>query len=88
MKDFKKMPKMACGGSVGKYSEGKSVKNEDFEPKQTRDIVDKSGNTISTMPETDAVRSANSNLVRPLNMGIKSKATKASQYKRGGKVKK
>jgi hypothetical protein len=25
MKDFKKMPKMACGGGVGKYSEGKSV---------------------------------------------------------------
>ena len=28
MKDFKKMPKMACGGGVGKYSEGKSVEFE------------------------------------------------------------
>jgi hypothetical protein len=25
MKDFKKMPKMACGGSVGKYEEGGKV---------------------------------------------------------------
>jgi hypothetical protein len=25
MKDFKKMPKMACGGSVGKYSSGGDV---------------------------------------------------------------
>jgi hypothetical protein len=25
MKDFKKMPKMACGGGVKKYSEGKEV---------------------------------------------------------------
>ena len=28
MKDFKKMPKMACGGSVGKYEGGGSVPNE------------------------------------------------------------
>jgi hypothetical protein len=25
MKDFKKMPKMACGGGVKKYAEGESV---------------------------------------------------------------
>ena len=25
MKDFKKLPKMACGGGVKKYAEGKSV---------------------------------------------------------------
>jgi hypothetical protein len=39
------------------------------------------------MPETDAVRSANEKLIRPLNMGSKSKATKASDYKKGGAIK-
>jgi hypothetical protein len=28
MKDFKKMPKMACGGGVGKYSEGGNIVEE------------------------------------------------------------
>jgi hypothetical protein len=27
MKDFKKMPRMACGGSVGKYNDGGGVSN-------------------------------------------------------------
>ena len=76
----------AVTGAAKKIYEVATSKGEDFEPKQTQDIVDKSGDTISTMPETDAVRSANSNLVRPLNMGIKSKATKASEYKKGGKI--
>jgi hypothetical protein len=61
-------------------------KGEDFEPKQTEEVLDKNGNSFGTMPETDAVRSANSIYVRPLNMGSKSKATKASEYKKGGTV--
>jgi hypothetical protein len=31
MKDFKKMPKMACGGGVQKYNEGKSVDSNSIE---------------------------------------------------------
>jgi len=77
----------AVAGAAKKiYNAATGKGAEDFEPKQTQDVLDKNGNAYGTMPETDAVRSANSTYVRPLNMGSKSKATKASEYKKGGKI--
>jgi hypothetical protein len=79
--------RVVAGAAKKIYNSATGKGAEDFEPKQTYDVPDKNGNAFGTMPETDAVRSANSIFVRPLNMGIKSKATKASEYKKGGKVK-
>jgi hypothetical protein len=76
----------AVAGVAKKIYNAATSKGEDFEPKQTHYIVNANNEPIGTMPETDAVRSANEKLVRPLNMGSKSKATKASDYKKGGKV--
>jgi hypothetical protein len=76
----------AVVGAAKKIYNAATSKGEDFEPKQTHYYVDDNNQPIGTMPETDAVRSANEKQVRPLNMGSKSKATKASEYKKGGKV--
>ena len=74
MKDFKKMPKMACGGSVGKYSSGGDVDLDAYVRKTTG--LPASKNTAAT--PSDAVKkntgpTPNINDVVRKSMGIAKK---------------
>jgi hypothetical protein len=102
MKDFKKMPKMACGGSVGKYDTGGKVKSlpekageEAFarQAKKEEAIDDKYGlpSDLSERNHREASRMVQvfdsyNRAKKSVEQGEKT-TPMGDTYKRGGKVK-
>ena len=89
MKDFKKMPKMACGG-VAKYAEGKSVEFD-----RTQDEI----KPVSMPSRLGATKPSSSPVSMPSNLGGAKRTVnlpgfgevdrdKVQARKTGGKVKK
>ena len=98
MKDFKKMPKMACGGGVKKYAEGKTVVKEEADIPRFRgkmyaeepSMARKAGIVLE-----DAANSAHKTITDTLGTGsalrqptIEGMKNPPNRKKRGGKIKK
>ena len=66
MKDFKKMPKMACGGGVKKYADGGDVV-ADYK------AAIKSGNVVDRMPKPERDPGTNPYLSRVLGVSSDTK---------------
>jgi hypothetical protein len=94
MKDFKKMPKMACGGSVGKYEDGGSIR-VDRSPKYSnsqmasvREQLDK--NEKAAKPEHDKnverYNKAMDESIKRTQPNMAKMNPAGDTYKRGGKI--
>ena len=87
MKDFKKLPKMACGGKVKKYEGGGGV----GDTMQNRVFYKEAGKDVLTKPRDERQKlahqkasEAQDEVIREANRGI----SPENRKKRGGKVKK
>ena len=54
MKDFKKMPKMACGGGVKKYAGGGLAAEDMYSPSQVNDLLNKGHYVDKTISKNEA----------------------------------
>jgi len=54
MKDFKKMPKMACGGGVKKYADGGLAAEDMYSPSQVNDLLNKGHYVDKTISKSEA----------------------------------
>jgi hypothetical protein len=54
MKDFKKMPKMACGGGVKKMAGGGLASEDMYSPSQVNDLLNKGHYVDKTISKSEA----------------------------------
>jgi hypothetical protein len=100
MKDFKKMPKMACGGSVGKYEEGGEVSYDRFNAPELK-TGQKLGESAfekaeskyrqdrgMTKSSVESTRFGQKAYEEAQNKAIRESTKGIQSKKRGGKVKK
>jgi hypothetical protein len=79
MKDFKKMPKMACGGGVKKYAEGESVEaapRQNFATRKPTNIAE---------VQSEAATTARPFLRKPIKTA-ETPIQKPAAFKKGGSV--
>ena len=88
MKDFKKLPKMACGGGVKKYEDGGFVKPQRYIGSSVRKQLD--DNEKAAKPEHDKnvarYNKAMDEVTKRTQPNMANMNPMGDTYKRGGKV--